>query len=101
MSEVLEFAAAKMRKNPLFATDRFFCDVYAFEPGQTQAAHAHAGTDKVYYVLSGVGAFRVDGVERRMGAGAAVLCPAGSEHGVVNPGPERLSVLVFMSPPPS
>jgi mannose-6-phosphate isomerase-like protein (cupin superfamily) len=101
VSDVAEFATAKMKKNSLFATERLFCDVYAFEPGQAQAAHVHAATDKVYYVLSGAGDFRVDGELRRLEPGAAVLCPAGSEHGVANPGPDRLTVLVFMSPPPS
>ncbi len=47
------FAAEKMKKNNLFTTDRLFCDVYCFEPGQEQQAHSHAGSDKVYYVLSG------------------------------------------------
>ncbi len=101
LPDLVEFSSAKMKKNAVFATERFFCDVYAFEAGQSQTAHAHAGSDKIYYVLSGTGAFRVDGAERMLGPGAAVLCPAGSEHGVSNPGPERLSLLVFMCPPPS
>lgn len=100
VAEALQFSAEKMKKNPLFATERFFCDVYTFEPGQTQSGHRHAGSDKVYYVLEGSGDFRVDGVERRLSAGGAVFCPAGSEHAVANPGPERLALLVFMAPPP-
>ena len=89
-----------MKKNGLFATDRFFCDVYAFEPGQSQAGHRHAGSDKIYYVLQGTGEFRVDAAERTLGRGSVVFCPAGSEHAVTNPGPERLALLVFMAPPP-
>lgn len=101
LADVVEFSAAKMKKNAVFATERLFCDVYAFEPGQSQTAHAHAGSDKVYCVLAGAGRFLVDGEERTVPAGGAVLCPAGSEHGVTNPGPERLTLLVFMAPPPS
>ncbi len=100
ISEVIGFAADKMKKNPLFATERFFCDVYAFEPGQTQAGHRHAGSDKVYVVLEGAGTFRVDTDERLVSIGGAVFCPAGSEHSVTNPGPARLAVLVFIAPPP-
>jgi mannose-6-phosphate isomerase-like protein (cupin superfamily) len=100
VADVLEFAPEKMKKNALFASERFFCDVYAFEPGQEQAGHRHAGSDKVYYVLEGTGDFRVDGQEARLGPGAAVHCPAGSEHGVRNPGPDRLALLVMMAPPP-
>lgn len=100
IADALEFSAEKMKKNALFATERFFCDVYAFEPGQSQTGHRHAASDKVYCVLEGVGDFRVDREERRFERGGVVFCPAGSEHAVANPGPERLAVLVFMAPPP-
>ncbi len=100
VAEAMQFSAEKMKKNGLFATEHCCCDVYAFEPGQTQVGHRHAGSDKVYYVLQGSGEFRVDGEERRLGAGAAIFCPAGSEHAVGNPGPDRLALLVFMAPPP-
>ncbi|MET0153026.1 MAG: cupin domain-containing protein [Candidatus Binatia bacterium] len=100
IAEALEFSAEKMKKNALFATERFFCDVYAFEPGQGQAGHRHAGSDKIYYVLRGAGDFAVDGRTRRLEAGAVVFCPAGTDHAVANPGPERLALLVFMAPPP-
>jgi mannose-6-phosphate isomerase-like protein (cupin superfamily) len=93
-------ADAKMRKANLFETRRFFCDVYVLAPGQSQAPHAHADSDKLYAVLSGRGTVRV-GVERHeVRAEHVVLCPAGSEHGVENPGPEDLRLLVFMAPHP-
>jgi quercetin dioxygenase-like cupin family protein len=94
------FAAEKMRKNNLFTTERLFCDVYCFEPGQTQAAHAHAGSDKVYYVIEGSGRIRVDDEERPVGPGTVVLAPAGSPH-AVTAGDERLRLLVLMAPKPS
>lgn len=101
VADAFQFGAEKMKKNALFATERFFCDVYCFEPGQAQSGHRHAGSDKVYYVLEGSGDFRVDDAARRLSAGAAVFCPAGAEHAVANPGPERLVLLVFMAPPPT
>jgi mannose-6-phosphate isomerase-like protein (cupin superfamily) len=94
------FAAEKMKKNNLFTTDRLFCDVYCFEPGQSQSAHAHAGSDKVYYVLEGSGRITVDSEERPVGPGTAVLAPAGSPH-AVTAGNERLRLLVLMAPKPS
>lgn len=100
VADVLAFSVEKLKKNALFSSERCFCDVYAFEPGQSQAGHRHAGSDKVYYVLRGEGEFRVDDESRRVTAGGAVFCPAGSEHAVTNPGPERLALLVFMAPPP-
>jgi quercetin dioxygenase-like cupin family protein len=100
IAEALQFSADKMKKNGLFATERFFCDVYAFEAGQNQIGHRHAGSDKIYYVLQGSGVFRVEGEEQTLGVGNIVFCPAGAQHAVTNPGPERLAVLVFMAPPP-
>jgi hypothetical protein len=32
----LSFSADKMKKVNLFDTERMFCDVYCFEPGQTR-----------------------------------------------------------------
>jgi mannose-6-phosphate isomerase-like protein (cupin superfamily) len=94
------FAAAKMTKNNLFTTDRLFCDVYCFEPGQEQAAHSHAGSDKVYFVLSGTAVVRIGEEEREARAGTAALAPADVPHAVRNPGPERLMLLVLMAPKP-
>jgi mannose-6-phosphate isomerase-like protein (cupin superfamily) len=90
----------KMRKANLFETPRFFCDVYVLGPGQSQPPHAHAGSDKVYAVLSGEGSVRVGDQAFAVRAGHAVHCPAGAEHGVENPGPEDLRLLVFMAPHP-
>jgi mannose-6-phosphate isomerase-like protein (cupin superfamily) len=94
------FAAEKMTKNNLFTTDRLFCDVYCFEPGQEQAAHSHAGSDKVYYVLSGTALVRIGDEEREAAAGTAALAPSEVPHAVRNPGPERLMLLVLMAPKP-
>ncbi len=98
--EQAAFNPEKMSKISLFDTDRFFCDVYCLEPGQKQKVHAHAGSDKVYYVLEGRGVVRVGSEERELGPDEITLAPAGEEHGVVNPSGERLVMLVFMAPKP-
>ncbi len=95
------FKPEKLNKNNLFTTERLFCDVYCFEPGQTQSAHSHATSDKVYYVIEGSGRIEVGGDERPVSAGTAVLAPAGAPHAVTNPGPGRLRLLVLMAPRPS
>ena len=43
-----QFADDKLKKHNLFATERFFLDVYCLQPKQAQKPHAHAGADKVY-----------------------------------------------------
>ena len=95
------FAPEKMKKVGLVDTPSLFCDAYCFEPGQEQAGHRHAVGDKLYYVLSGAGRIRVDDDERDVRPGDLVCAPAGSDHGVRNPGPERLVLLVMMAPKPS
>jgi quercetin dioxygenase-like cupin family protein len=94
------FDAAKMQKLNLFQTERFFCDVYCLEPGQSQKQHAHAGNDKVYAVLEGTVAAQIGSEEREMHVGDAVLVPAGEPHGVVNRSTARAALLVFMAPKP-
>ena len=94
------FDPAKMRKAALFETPRFFCDLYCLEAGQSQAPHAHAGSDKVYVVLEGEGTFLVGEEQESVEAGHAVLAPSGTVHGVRNEGPERLVCLVFLAPAP-
>ncbi len=95
------FSPEKLKKVNLFDSPRMFCDVYGLQPGQEQTAHAHTGADKVYFVLDGVGTFRIGDEEREVGHGYAVFAPAGQSHAVRNPGPGSLTVLVFMAPKPA
>ncbi|MBI4382852.1 MAG: cupin domain-containing protein [Nitrospinae bacterium] len=94
------FKAEKLNKVSLFDTDKFFCDVYCFEPGQSQKIHSHAGSDKIYYVLEGKGKVTVGSVEKEVTADEMVLAPEGLDHGVVNHTQDKLVLLVFMAPKP-
>ena len=94
------FNEQKMQKVNLFETARMFCDLYCFEPGQEQKTHAHAGADKIYYVLAGCGTFYIGGESQELGAQTIVMAPAGVDHGVVNTSQERLTLLVYMAPKP-
>jgi mannose-6-phosphate isomerase-like protein (cupin superfamily) len=98
---VRRFAPEGLQKLNLFQTARFFADIYCLEPEQEQKPHAHEGADKVYIVLEGRARVRVGEEERDLGPNQAVLAPGGQPHGVRNPGPERLTLLVFMAPVPS
>lgn len=98
--DVRRFAAAKLQKVNLFETERFFLDVYCLEAGQSQAPHRHEGADKVYAVLEGEVVARIGAEAGPLRAGEMVLAPAGIDHGVENPGPDRAALLVFMAPKP-
>jgi len=101
LADAVGFAPDKMKKNGLFETDRLFCDLYCFEPGQAQNPHTHEGSDKVYFVLEGRGRFQIGQEEKELGEKELALAPSGQRHGVSNPGPGRLVLLVLMAPRPS
>jgi len=98
--DVVEFKPEKLNKVSLFDTDKFFCDVYCLQPGQTQKIHAHEGSDKMYYVLEGQGRVTVGSEEKELSADEITLAPAGEEHGVANHSESNLVMLVFMAPKP-
>ncbi|HQY59444.1 MAG: cupin domain-containing protein [Nitrospira sp.] len=98
LSDYQQFSAEKMKKNNLFQTPRFFCDIYCFEPGQEQKGHIHGEQDKIYIVLEGEGTFQVGSEKQVLGSGQGTMAPAGDEHGVQNHTQQQLKVLVFVAP---
>jgi mannose-6-phosphate isomerase-like protein (cupin superfamily) len=101
LNELRQFAPEKMQKVGLFETPRLFCDLYCLEVGQAQKAHSHGDADKVYLVLDGRAQIQVGGDRFDLGPQEAVMAPAGSDHGVSNPGPGRLVLYVFVAQSPS
>ena len=98
VSAEISFSEEKMKKNSLFDSPHLFYDAYCLLPGQAQEVHAHEGSDKVYYVLSGTGRFTVGDEEEDLGPGHAVIARAGLPHGVRNETTEHLVLLVTMAP---
>ena len=94
------FSDEKMRKIPVFDSEKYFCDLYCLRPGQDQRVHAHAESDKIYVVVRGSGLFHVGGEERELKSGQAVIARPGEAHGVRNAGEQDLVLLVFMTPRP-
>ena len=97
----VKFQPEKLAKIALAVTGRFQVDLYCVAPGQAQKAHTHDAQDKLYYVLRGTGRFSLAGKEETLGAGAALVAPAGVEHGLINDGPTPLVALVVVAPPPT
>ncbi len=91
----------KFFKTTLWQGEHMMIGLNCLEPGQTQAAHAHEGADKFYFVLEGSGTFSVGDEERQTEAGTIIAAPAGIKHGVTNSGNERLSLLVTIAAPPT
>lgn len=95
----IAFSEEKMRKVSLLDTPRCTLDLYCALPGQGQRPHVHTGEDKAYYVLQGRGEILIGGETHLLEPGGAALAPAGVEHGLTNPGPDNLVVLVVIAPP--
>ncbi|HTE06109.1 MAG TPA: cupin domain-containing protein [Planctomycetota bacterium] len=94
------FRPDKLAKTSLFESPRMFCDVYGLLPGQSQAAHAHAGSDKVYSVLTGRCRIVVGSESRTLATGEVAIAPAGVEHAVHNESDSPATLLVVMAPHP-
>jgi mannose-6-phosphate isomerase-like protein (cupin superfamily) len=101
VADSVAFSEEKLQKNSLFDSRRLFFDTYCLLPGQAQKVHAHDDSDKVYYVLEGMGRFTVGEEEEDLGEGYAVIARAGEPHGVRNTSEENLVLLVTMAPPPA
>ena len=95
-----QFSPVKMGKSDLAAGDHLFAGLNSFEPGQEHALHTHAGQDKLYFVLQGVGEVTVGLETATVRVGDLVLAQSGEEHSLRNPGPDRLVVMVAMAPAP-
>jgi len=93
------FRADKVAKVDCFRSERLLVGLNCFEPGQSQAVHAHAGADKFYVVLSGKANFVVGERTVAAGPGDLILAPAGVPHGVAG-AETRTVVLVAISPAP-
>ena len=98
--EHAEWRADKMGKRTIFESTRLLIGTNAFERGQSHALHAHAGMDKMYYVLEGEGFFLLEDRELPMKKGDMLVAPEGVPHGVKNTGPSRLLVQAVLAPAP-
>src|SRR5512139_4103128 len=82
-----------MGKSTIFQSTHLLLGLNAFEPGQVHTLHAHAGMDKVYFVVEGEGLFLLEGRELPMRAGDLLVAPDGVPHGVSNNSGARLLVM--------
>ena len=99
-SEHAEWRPDKMGKSTIFQSPRLMIGLNAFEPGQSHALHAHAGMDKMYYVVEGEGLFLLEGRELPATAGDLLVAPEGVAHGVRNTGAKRLLLIAVLAPAP-
>ncbi|MGH9662357.1 MAG: cupin domain-containing protein [Bryobacteraceae bacterium] len=90
-----------MGKATIFESPRLLVGLNSFAAGQSHALHAHAGQDKVYYVVEGQGVFLLEGRSLPMRTGDLLVAPEGVPHGIHNTSEDRLIVLAILAPAPA
>ena len=66
------------------------------QPGASIGMHRHEDSMELCYVLYGAGKAICDGVEESLVIDVCHVCPAGSEHTIVNTGGVELVMLTFV-----
>src|SRR3954465_1159143 len=100
VSSLATFSPDGMGKSTVVHGEFLFAGLNSFEPGQEHAPHAHAGQDKLYLILEGIGTVQVGDTTEVLGAGDAAFAPSGVMHSIRNTGAERLVVMAVLGPPP-
>lgn len=67
-------------------------------PGQATRRHYHAASEEIYLLLEGSGTMELDGEEREVGAGDAMLIPPGARH-TITAGAAGARFLCCCAPP--
>ncbi len=68
------------------------------EPAQSTQRHYHRLSEEIYFLLEGGGLMEVDGEEREVGPGDAVLIPPGAWH-ALRAGAGGARLLCMCAPP--
>jgi mannose-6-phosphate isomerase-like protein (cupin superfamily) len=72
--------------------------IMALKPGEDIGMEVHK-LDQFFRVEEGKGAAVLDGVCTEIGAGFAVLVPAGTNHNIINTGTDPLKLYTLYAPP--
>jgi mannose-6-phosphate isomerase-like protein (cupin superfamily) len=67
-------------------------------PGQATRRHVHRRSEEIYLLLDGNGTMELDGEEREVTPGDAILIPPGAWHAIAG-GPEGVRFLCCCAPP--
>ena len=68
-------------------------------PAQSTQRHYHRLAEEIYYITHGTGHMEIDGVERDVAPGDAILIPPGAWHQITATSAEPLRLLCCCSPP--
>ncbi len=83
----------------LFTTDKSQLVVMALKPGEEIGMEVHPEHDQFIRIESGKGKAIMNGEEREIADGSAVVIPAGVQHNIINTSPEIMSLYTIYTPP--
>lgn len=84
----------------LFTASHSQLVVMSLQPGEEIGMETHDGIDQFIRVEAGTGKAILDGEEKTLADGSAVVIPAGTEHNVINTSQsEALKLYTIYSPP--
>ena len=100
LTQHIQLRVDRFYKGTLFESEHMLVGIDCLAIGQSQAAHMHAGHDKMYYIQQGIGSFVVGSESFVAHVGDVVWAPADTLHAVTNTGNEPLIMLITMAPQP-
>jgi len=84
--------------DPLEDGVSFTLVVEIFEPGGKTPPNEHSVAEEAFFVLAGTGRAFAGGVSHDVGPGDLLVLRPGTEHVVMNTGPDKLYCLTLMAP---
>lgn len=83
----------------LFTADHLQLVLMALKPGEEIGKDIHATHDQFFRIERGRGELSLDGQRIRVGAGDAIVVPAGVQHNLFNTGKRRMRLYTLYGPP--
>jgi quercetin dioxygenase-like cupin family protein len=94
----LSFQPDRYGKTTLFENEQILVGLNCLEPEQRMQKHAHVDQVRFYFVIEGTGLITVGIEEQNVSKGVVVWVPTGQPHQLYNNSPERLVLLVGITP---
>ena len=82
----------------LLRSDRLTVIEERMPPGTSEQMHYHQNAQQVFYVLSGIATFEIEGELKSVNARQSVHIPKGLKHRILNNSDEDLHFLVISEP---